>query len=261
MECVAKELEARSLLPVRFVVAPSPQHHLALARWQEAFPSAAFLCGAASGQMPPLTRKRRDLRFAGVVSAAPKGAAAGNVVLASPVPDRERGADASGEGTALRALMLEELNRVFEIAVLDDNRSGEIVLLHRASGTLIISDLLYKSTPEVVGPGGTTGAAGETPQQHAFTAPSWFAEGQEELFYGRPTDNSGRLLPSYRTHPRMRTIDVAGMRTSLELLLGWQIERAVCCHTDPIEGGHLVRQTLRTAWGWLWGNSHAEAGA
>ena len=33
-------------------------------------------------------------------------------------------------------------------------RSGEIVMLHRSSKTLIISDLLYKSNPQVVGPGG-----------------------------------------------------------------------------------------------------------
>jgi len=263
MDRVKEELEKHSLLPVRFVIAPSPQHHLALKPWQLAFPEASFLCGAASGQMPPLTRKRRDIRFAGVLSASPEakqvldgaaGAGPGrNVLLSSPTPDREKDL-ASGEKYAA---VLDELSAAFEIAVLDDNRSGEIVLLHRASGTLILSDALYKSTPEVVGPGGTTppGRSGEAAQapreQHAFTKPAWFAEGQEELFYGRATDNSGGLLPSYRTHPRMRTIDVEGMRRSLALVLKWDIRRAVCCHTDPIDGAEQVRRTLRTAWGWL----------
>ena len=46
----------RQLLPVRIVIAPSPQHHLALLQYQEVFPEAFYICGKASGQMPPLTR-------------------------------------------------------------------------------------------------------------------------------------------------------------------------------------------------------------
>ena len=46
----------RQLLPVRIVIAPSPQHHLALFQYQEVFPEAFYICGKASGQMPPLTR-------------------------------------------------------------------------------------------------------------------------------------------------------------------------------------------------------------
>ena len=40
---VLRELEARDLLPVRIVLAPSPQHHLALTAYQEAVPDAASL--------------------------------------------------------------------------------------------------------------------------------------------------------------------------------------------------------------------------
>merc|ERR1719408_106739 len=61
---ITRELEQRGLLPVKVVIAPSPQHHLALEPWQAEFPEAAFLCGKASGQMPPLTRKRREVKFA-----------------------------------------------------------------------------------------------------------------------------------------------------------------------------------------------------
>ena len=126
----------------------------------------------------------------------------------------------------------------------------------------------------MVGPGGTTGEAGPggaeegepgfdatadcessppAPEaQSAFCVPAWFAQGQEELFYGRPTDNSGGLLPSYRTHPRMRTIDVVGMRESLAHVLEWPLTGAVCCHTDPIRGGAQAKALLRRAWGWLW---------
>ena len=34
--------------------------------------------------------------------------------------------------------------RTIDCAVLDDDRSGEIVLLHRGTGTLILSDAFYK---------------------------------------------------------------------------------------------------------------------
>ena len=66
-------LREHDLLPVRVIIAPSPQHHLALAHWQAIFPDAYYVCGRASGQMPPLTKKRRDVRFDAVLS-APRGA-------------------------------------------------------------------------------------------------------------------------------------------------------------------------------------------
>ena len=65
---VVAELRKRGLLPVRLILAPTPQHHLCLADWQQAFPDALLLCGRASAQMQPLTRKRRDLRCDGVLS-------------------------------------------------------------------------------------------------------------------------------------------------------------------------------------------------
>ena len=71
------------------MIAPSPQHHLALTAYQEAFPEAFFLCGKASGQMQPLTKKRRDLRFDAVIAT---GCGKGGAVLGAAVPDNE-GAD------------------------------------------------------------------------------------------------------------------------------------------------------------------------
>ena len=60
------------------------------------------------------------------------------------------------------------LQSTFDICVVNDNRSGEIVLLHKSTQTLIISDLLYKSNPDVIGPGGS---------RHRYTDPEWFAQG------------------------------------------------------------------------------------
>ena len=45
------------------------------------------------------------------------------------------------------------------------------MLRHRPTNTLILSDLLYKSSQSVNGPGG---------KQNAYTKPGWFATGQEE---------------------------------------------------------------------------------
>ena len=82
-----------------------------------------------------------------------------------------------------RDAVSELLNSHFDVCVVDDNRTGEIVLRHRSTATLILSDLLYKADARIVGPGG---------QAVRYTGPEWFAEGQEELFYGQPDDNSGR---------------------------------------------------------------------
>ena len=126
--------------------------------------------------------------------------------------------------------------------IVDDDRSGEVVLLHRPTGTAIVSDLLYKSAPAVVGPGGGTAQ---------YTLPDWFSRGQEELFYGHADDASGGLLPSYRTHPRMRALDIPGARRSLDALLAWDVRAALACHCDPMEGEEFKR-LIKTAWAWLW---------
>ena len=82
-----------------------------------------------------------------------------------------------------RVAISELLNSTFDICIVDDNRTGEIVLRHKASSTLILSDLLYKTNADIVGPGG---------KDVRYTGPEWFSEGQEELFYGYADDNSGR---------------------------------------------------------------------
>ena len=42
---VRSALEREALLPVRVVVAPSPQHHLALGHYQRAFPEVQCIVG------------------------------------------------------------------------------------------------------------------------------------------------------------------------------------------------------------------------
>jgi len=65
IESVHASLAFHRLLPVRVVIFPSPQHHLAAGHFQSLFPDAFYICGRASGQMSSLTKKRRDIRFDG----------------------------------------------------------------------------------------------------------------------------------------------------------------------------------------------------
>ena len=121
-------------------------------------------------------------------------------------------------------------------------------MLHKPSKTLIISDLLYKSKDTINGPGGF---------EHNYCWPEWFADGQEELFYRKYTNSDdvprceSLLLPHYRTHPCVRTIDIVGMRKAIEKILSWDFDLALACHTDPIDG-KIARELIAKAWSWVW---------
>ena len=243
LEDVVAALEERSLLPIKMIIAPSPQHHLALSVYQTRFPAAIYLCGKASPQMQPLTKKRRDLRFDAVVAATKTGKA--EISVPTITGGRKGGELPTWDNVEH---VWSELQEVCSVSVLDDRRTGEVILLHHPSKTLVVSDVLYKSTSEVVGPGG---------KENHYSLPPWFAQGQQELFYAKPSDNSGGLLPAYRTHPRMRTIDLVGMRTSLDYVLGWEFKHAFACHTDLMEGDD-ARRLLRTAWKWVWDELETE---
>jgi len=278
IESVKAALEKMRLLPVRIVVAPTPQHHLSLAEYQRVFPEAFYLCGRASGQMQPLTKKRRDVRWDG--NLRPPGRVCDGVSSqshpesASSAPLLDESEIASnplhpiGGGYAKlvdlwSALTVTPDTSVFDACVLDDNRTGEVVLLHRPSKTLLISDLLYKSCRSIVGPGGV---------DHNYSTPEWFAKGQEELFYDPRCNIEGQasamddgaspgrrsrlepctpLLPAYRTHPKARTVDVYGLRLSLDRVLAWDFTRCLACHTDPLDGDE-ARILIKQAWGWVW---------
>ena len=266
---------------MRVVLCPTPQHHLALAEYQRLFPGAFFVCGRASGQMPSLAKKRRDLRFDGILRASGRvcdGVAAGDTTTGnagknlapildpSPIPVSPLHPPGVGH-EQLKALwdtLTSTDTSIFDVCILDDNRTGEVVLLHKPSQTLIMSDLLYKSCRNVCGPGGDT---------HNYTAPEWWAKGQEELFYDHRTntetgltveenespkpkkrlkiEEKKPLLPAYRTHPMARTIDPVGLRLSLEKILAWKFTRAVACHTDAMDG-QKARKLIREAWSFCW---------
>jgi hypothetical protein len=104
--------EVAALGPVRYLVAPNRLHHLHLAGWSDRFP-AAELWGAEG-----LAAKRPDLRFTGTLGGG--GGGAGATDAASPWH-----------------------RDVESIPIAGSPKIGETVFHHRASGTLIVTDLLF----------------------------------------------------------------------------------------------------------------------
>lgn len=162
---------------VRFVVAPNRMHHLFVTDWIDAFPQAQ-LFGA-----PGLRAKRRDLK---------------NL--------RELGMQAEPEWQ-------EDLEQVFFEGV---PISNETVWLHRASRTLILTDLCQWWQ-------------GELP----FPA----------RLYARITGVRNRLAVP-RTI-RLAIKDRGAARASAERILQWPFERVVVAHNSIVEND--AHQAVRTA--------------
>jgi hypothetical protein len=154
--------------PVRFVVGPNRMHHFHLRDWLEACPDA-LLCGA-----PGLPEKRRDLRFDRVLDGAAPGWA-GEVET-----HLFRGAPA--------------LN--------------EVVLLHRPTRTLVLTDLAFNVAP---GP-----------------------RNRARLFH-RLVGATGRFGPHRIVRATIR--DRRAARGSLDAILGWDFDRVVVTHGDVLETG------------------------
>jgi len=202
--------------------------------------------------MPPLHKRRRDLNFDCILHPAlgcddfidwqPPSIKCG--FKYGPTTDSNEIADKSARIFAHKQYLQEFL----DIFTVEDNRTTEIVLIHKPSGVLVLSDLLYKSSSrgDLTGPGG---------DGHRYCFPKWFAQGQEDLFYKLKSDNSNGLLPAYRTHPSYRKIDLIGCSKSLKRILkgvaARKVQTCVTCHTDPIYGHQMILDTIGSAWEFL----------
>lgn len=169
--------------PVRHLIGPNRLHHLSLGDWAARY-SAAQLWGA-----PGLAEKRRDLKFDGAVgspSAAPGWTADLEPLLLAGAP---------------------ALN--------------EVVFYHRATRTLICSDLLFN-----------------------VTHPATWMTGLALTMMG----TKGRLATS-RTW-WMYAKDRAALKHSLEHLLRWDFARVIPAHGDVVEvttGAPDVHDATRSA--------------
>ncbi len=174
--------EVAALGPVAHLVAPNSLHHLFLLNWLQAFPKAR------AHAAPGLAAKRRDIPFAGDLGDAPPPDWAGEV-----------------DQVVLRG------NRITE----------EVVFLHRASGTVLVTDLVqhlprgwFRGWRALVARlGGMTGPAPAVP--HKF---------------------------------RLAFTDRAATRAAVEQILSWPAERLVIAHGETVPQG--AGPVLRAAFAW-----------
>jgi hypothetical protein len=170
-----------ALGPVHHLVAGNKLHHLYLAQAAKVFPQAE-LWGA-----PGLAEKCRDLRFEGV--------------LGDEAPPAWR-------------------NDLDQLAVRGIPRMNEVVFLHRASGTLVVTDLCFNV------------------RHSDFLGTRLFM---------RANGAYGRFGPSRLLRSLVR--DRPALRASVEKILAWDFERVVVTHGDVLERGG--RDALRAGFAWL----------
>jgi hypothetical protein len=184
---VAIDVPTRSAIEglgeVRAIIAPSTFHHLFVASAQQAFPSARTY--AIKG----LEKKRKDLRFDELLGDEPA------------------------------ALWADQMDQV----VIGNRIMREVEFMHRASGTLIATDLVENFRDE-------------TPGTNAILR-AWM-----RIFrmWGGP-----RAAPELRLFTRDR--DAA--RQALERLLAWDFDRAIIAHGELLDD--KPKEAIREAWRWV----------
>jgi hypothetical protein len=169
----------RALGHVRVLLAPNTMHHLFYAPWAAAFPEALRLGAAGVAAKQPGLRIR-----------------------------------------AIDAGWTEMLEGALEIHAIEGMpRLRELAVLHRASGTLVLTDLCF----------------------HMRRGP-WLTRTLMRLNGGWNRFGPTRLCRSMIEDP-------AAVRASLDALLAWEFERIVVGHGDVVESGG--RDALRNAFAWL----------
>jgi len=166
---------------VRFVVAPNRMHHLFLGSYGDAFPDARVFAA------PGLADKRPDLRFHGILddAAAPEWHEEIDQRLVHGVPT---------------------LN--------------EAVFFHRATRTLLLTDLAFNVAADV---------------------PAWTA------IVMRLNGALGRFGPTRLF--RLLVRDRSALRASIDRILEWPIERITVTHGAVIPAGG--RESFRRAFEWV----------
>ena len=175
-----------ALGPVQHLVGPNRFHHLSLRPWAVRYPAAQLWAA------PGLASKRADLAFAGSID-----------VGAPPPPW-------AGE---IQPLPLDGAPRL-----------GEVAFVHRASGTLICTDLLFN-----------------------IRQPATRATGLLLTLMG----TRGRFAMSRLW--RRYTKDRAALKASVERLLACEFTRVVPAHGEVFAGDGAVsaRDATRTALAWM----------
>lgn len=170
---------------VAHIVAPNSLHHLFLAEWQRAYPGARLYAA------PGLRKKRRDLAFDAELGDAPATDWAGEI-----------------DQVAMRGNLI----------------TTEIVFFHRASGTVLFTDLLQQ-----IAAARLTGWRTVVAKLDLMTGPE----------------------PSVPRKFRLAFVGRSKARAALERILGWPVEKVLMAHGTPVERD--APAFLRRAFGWLSG--------
>ncbi len=175
--------EVDALGPVKFLIAPNRFHHLFIGDWMKAYPAAKAFCA------PGLVKKRADLSFHGVLDSS-AGAA-------PPFSDE-----------------------IPHLAWQGVPMLGEIVFLHRASRTLILTDTAHNLGDD---------------------RPWWTRTVFRMMggFGGFKTSLADRLMAR----------DKPAARASVEAVLKWDFDRVIVAHGAVLDSGGP--EALRAAYRWL----------
>ncbi|MBZ9997596.1 DUF4336 domain-containing protein [Mesorhizobium sp. BH1-1-4] len=175
--------EVDALGEVRFLIAPNSLHHVFLADWQRGYPDARVYAS------PGLREKRRDIRFDGDLGDRPAAEWAGDLD---------------------------------QVAMHGNRITTEIVFFHRASRTVLFTDLI----------------------QHF--RPGWF-KGWRALV--ARLDLMVAAEPSVPRKFRAAFTDRPAARTAIARVLAWPAEKVLIAHGEPVtEGGQAL---IRRAFRWL----------
>lgn len=178
----ALRAEVAALGRVAHLVAPNSLHHLFLQNWLQTFPEAR------AHAAPGLAEKRRDIAFASELGD-------------TPLPDW------AGE--------------VDQVVMRGNRITEEVVFLHRASGTVLVTDLI----------------------QHLPRG--WF-RGWRALV--ARLDGMTGPAPTVPRKFRLAFTDLAATRAAVQRILAWPAERLVIAHGAPVPRD--AGPVLRAAFGW-----------
>jgi hypothetical protein len=179
----ALRAEVDALGTVRYLVAPNRYHHLFIADWMTAYPAAE------AHAAPGLSKKRPEVEFTSTLDDGPVNGWAGEI-----------------DQLAWRGSPL--LN--------------EVVFLHRASRTLVLTDLAHNLGPA----------------QPRLTRAVFCLLGGSGGFKTNLTDRLGAR-------------DRPAARASLEKILTWSFDRVIVSHGEVLPSGGA--EALRRAYSWLLG--------
>jgi hypothetical protein len=175
--------EVEALGEVRFVIAPNSLHHLFLGDWRLAYP------GARLYPPPGLRARRKDIAFDGDLGDAPPG---------------EWAAD------------------VDQVVVRGNLITTEVVFFHRASRTVLFTDLIQHFRPAWF-----TGWRGVVARMDRMVGPE----------------------PQVPNKFRAAFVGRRAARAALRRILAWPAQRVLMAHAPPVEADGQA--FIARAFGWL----------